>query len=783
MTRYVWYDSAWVRGFNGKPTIVLFGRNIDNPEETVKIGVQNFKPYFYAPYNELSIHHNPKEISCFGDEIEKIEVKAVKNVKIDKEKFSRTWMADYVLDMRYVVDQGIWYGFDEFKRPIEVEESMLPRILYYDIEVRSPEGIFPRYENPIYPVVIISACDSYTGDVKVFTWGIPKVKDYQVACDSEEEMFVKWAQWVHKVDFDVVTGWNSSGFDVPYIIERTKFIELDLTKWLSRLERGYINERKWMGRQLVDQMEFFKDWSKPQGKMPYGLKYIAKTFANFVYDECGDKIDQMFNEERWDELVTYGFNDAIALKKIDDAIGLFKFYENLRMWMGVKLCDMLQRSLIIETYLLREGIKPMPTKEYHEGDKIKGATVLLPTAGIKHDIGCFDAKALYPTIIIAENISPDIDSMIPKTIVKLMDKREEMRAKRLAGDSSEILATAEQSLKYIINSFYGYMLYKRARLYSREHGAQITAGGRKLAKLLKDTADENDHLTIYGDTDSVFVDGIKTIEIGITLEATMNDALMKWTLDKGIEPHYAPTVKFEKVYKRIMFKKKIGSEIAAKKRYVGLLTWKDGKDIFKLDYTGIEVRRSDVAPITKKTMVDFFEMLLVEDNSVEAVQIVKRALMSVKRGEVSLQDVAIPKGVHSTKTNPHVRGMKHGKDLMKIMFREDKKPQLLLCKRPFKEICIDENVVEVPMIQVGFDGRHFEVLEPEDTILAQEQESKSENSIEKNVKIIPMFEIDWDAMAQKTITQKMQSLVESIGISWGVTIEGQTTLFSFAEEE
>ena len=60
------------------------------------------------------------------------------------------------------------------------------------------------------------------------------------------------------------------------------------------------------------------------------------------------------------------------------------------------------------------------------------------------------------------------------------------------------------------------------------------------------------------------------------IERKINEYLVKWALQQGIEEKYAPVVKLEKIYRRIVFKRKGDSDEAAKKRYAGHLIWKDG---------------------------------------------------------------------------------------------------------------------------------------------------------------------------------------------------------------
>jgi len=353
-------------------------------------------------------------------------------------------------------------------------------------------------------------------------------------------------------------------------------------------------------------------------------------------------------------------------------------------------------------------------------------------------------KALYPSIIVAFDVSPDIDKMIPKVIVELMEVREQMRAKKLRGEADEALKTSEQSLKYIINAFYGYLAFTGARLHKPELAAFITRTGREISTSLHEKIRSMGYQVVYGDTDSTFITVVKDGEEGRDIERVLNESLLVWAKEHNVREDLAPTLKLEKIYRTLMFKKASGSEDAAKKRYAGHLVWKDGQVVDKIDYTGLEIKRSDTSTLTRDMMEKFFTLVLKEGKTNEAVRVVRDNLRRVEKGEVSVHDVAVPKGVHKTeRQSPHVRGMKYGQDLLGIKFREDKKPKLLYCTRPVDVVCIDDDISDLDVRRV--------------------------------------VEVDWKRMALVTVEMKMKSLVESLGLSWEELLLGQSGLGRWLE--
>jgi DNA polymerase I len=755
MSNYIWSGSTWTKQ-NGKPVTILFGRDVDNPMVTKAIGLGNQRPYFYAPEDEVMGQRRRNEIveveegylDAFGRKVAKCYTVLPSDVPKVRGDFSFTCEADIVYDMRYLIDHKIYYGFNDKGDPVDVP-MMSPRTCEFDIEVNSPPDVMPTWEDPIWPINQIQVGDSYTGDIKVFTFGYDLVDPDQINFQTEEEVIRAFCHWVWDTDPDVLAGWNIIAFDIPYIIERARKLNVDISR-LSRWPSTYPTAQRFIGREIFDSYIFYKDWSKPKGQLPsYTLKYVVEHETGWTYTNQGDKIRSLVDRKDWTSLVDYGKNDVLALRKIHEETKIIEFYEALRRMTGIKLTDCLHRSKIIELYLMHRGIKPLPTKK-HDAEKVpyEGALVLQPTFGIHEWTGTTDLKSLYPTIMIAYNISPDIDKMIPKVLVELMEAREVMRRLKLEGKASKAMLTSEQSLKYVINAFYGYLAFTGARLHKPELAAFITLKGREISLALHDEIRKMGYEIVYGDTDSTFMKPVRTVEEGQKIETTLNDYLLQWSRSIGVADHLAPTLKLEKIYKTLMFKKRADGDGAAQKRYAGILVWKEGKDLSgknEVDYTGLEVKRSDTAIVTRDLMKAFFPIVLGERDIKKAAALVKVKYHQVLRGELSVQEVAIPKGIskgrsHMTPgSSPWIRGKEIGRQLLGIQFKSDKKPKLLYCKgNLFDCICIDDDTSD------------------------------------SDVRAVCV--VDWETMALKTIEMKMKSLIESIGLSWEAEILGQQGL-------
>jgi len=734
MDEFVWIDGTWIREWD-RPKVILFARSVRDKFVTKQFGISGFKPYFYVPDDEGDL------IDALGRKVRRVEVKLPSDVPSVRNTYDWTDEADIVFDERFVIDAGIKYGFhvtDGKIIPIEID-PIQPRILYFDIEVRSPPEIMPNPWKADWPIVTIQTLDSYTDEVKMFTFGFPQIDDNQISCDSERQLLWHFQKYVGEVDPDVLTGWFSSGFDLPYLVRRSARLKIDL-HGLSRFGRPTFtqrNEVKIIGRQCCDMLTYFRKLHKPEGELDrLDLKSVAKRFSDFEYEDIGDMIDAYMRKGKHDELISYIHDDVVALKRIDDAVGLFTFYEYLRWKIGCKLESTIRNAKMIEILLMRSGIKPLPTRKYNvRRESYTGALVLTPPIGIHEWVGVYDATTLYPYIITAYNVSPDVDGVFAKTVKTVLEEREKLRRLRLVGKADESTRWKEVVLKFLCCSWYGYCGFSGARLYKKELAEFITSKGREIINVMKDWFDSKGLPTVYGDTDSAHVKGIRDPHVGLELENDLNEFLA----EKFTDAEFPPTVKFEKLYRRILYKRLIGGERAAKKRYAGWIVWKDGRVTDKIQIVGLEYKRSDSAEITRELMSEFMRLALKEQNVGDIVKLIQSTIK--KFGDLPIQKIAIPKGVTRDLEDYKVDsawivGIRNAQRLLGLRFRQDRKPRLLYCIRPVDRLCITEDIETLPI----------------------------------------NIEIDYQKMIEKTIVEKFRPLFEAVGLNWDQVIGGQTTL-------
>jgi len=749
-----------------KPIIMLFSRNYKDKYKTITHKVYGFEPYFYCPANETDKEDPDRYklppkcryddeivIDALGREVRKVIVDIPNRVRDIRDNYSFTDMSDFLFEKRFLVDYKIKYAYtwDEFNNrptPVEVEGILEPRIVYYDIENLSKDGGFPGAEEAKYPVCMIQVKDSYTKKHFLFTSGVPQTKfEGHIACKNESELFKVFLEYIKDINPDVISGWWSSGYDLPYLIKRAYNLGLNFNGF-GRINRPFrnfdIKKNEWRskapGRSTLDMKEAFKKKTAVDAQREtYALKSISALYG-FEYKDFGPTINKLFEDEDWETLLQYGLNDVLALELIDEKAGLFSFFEGLRKFTGCFLDDVLHTSLPIESILLHKNIKPMPRKSiFVESDKSKfeGAIVHKPPAGIHHNVITIDIAALYPNVLYGYSLSPDVDGLVPNTLREIMDERERLRALKKLNPSDINIFYEETAIKIVANAFFGTIGSKSFRLFNEEIAGTITRKGREINLMLKEYAEKLNLNVIAGDTDSLFLTEVKTIDEGLEYEKLFNDFLEKFSIETKSKVIFK--LKFEKFFRTLMFKFKKDGE-PAKKKYIGNLIWEEGKDCNELYDKGTELTRSDNSKITKEILETFMDLLLMKDDSENAKKYIKESYDRVKNGNVDVFEISIPKEVRKANASgPWQEGKDNTIKYLNHHITEGEKPRLIyVTKEPYK-LCIDED------LDIG-EWKNY---------------------------------IDWKLTLEKTVTDKLKTYVEAAGMDWDAIVHGQKSLTDF----
>jgi DNA polymerase elongation subunit (family B) len=411
----------------------------------------SFEPYIYLETN------NKEDIfSIFNTKLKK---KRFKN-QAERYRFLKDNKVERVFENLNVQQQFL---IDTYWKDNEKEDfNKHPiKVLFIDIETYSPDE-FPSPSNPEHPINVITVFDSLRR--QFITWGLKSYSkknpnSLYFKCNSEKELLEKFLKYFQSDYPDILSGWNSEFFDIPYIINRmTKILGEDETKNLSPVRN--LRPITFMGKfgreqvhwhiegvSCVDYLDIYKRFC-PVLRESYKLDTIGNIELGENKIDYGDTNLSSLADQNWELFVDYNIQDVNLLIKLEDKL---QYLELLRMiaYAGLTTFEGALGSLSVITGLCairaRHRNQRIPTfnKGVKENDEQNaGAYVGEPKKGFQENIVSFDANSLYPNVMITLNLSPEtkIGSIVNKT-----DK--EVTIKHVNGQQFSL--TTENFLKFV----------------------------------------------------------------------------------------------------------------------------------------------------------------------------------------------------------------------------------------------------------------------------------------------------------------------------------------------
>ena len=307
-------------------------------------------------------------------------------------------------------------------------------IAYLDIEVASDDG-FPepdRADKEITAITVIMG-----GRTLVFGCGNYSVHrdDIEYFKCSDEISLIKAfvSQWT-LVYPDVLTGWNTKFFDIPYLVNRiTRLLGEDFAKKLSPW--GKLSERKadFKGKELkiyeimgvaaLDYLELYRKFAPNPNQDNYRLDTIAHVELDegkIDYSEY-DSLHALYLNN-YQLFIEYNVKDVDIVVRLEGKMKLIELALTLAYDSKVNYDDVFSQGRmwdsIIYNHLRSKGIIIPPKNHFSKDTNYAGAFVKDPNPGMYDWVVSFDLASLYPSLIMMYNISPE-------TLVKPEDYTEE----------------------------------------------------------------------------------------------------------------------------------------------------------------------------------------------------------------------------------------------------------------------------------------------------------------------------------------------------------------------
>jgi DNA polymerase I len=165
---------------------------------------------------KLTVAH-PSEVPKLREELRNMDI--VSEIYEHDILFSRRYLIDNSLTplnyAEFTAEEGVLKKIDSTERQ---EENL--RVMAFDIEVYNPKGA-PRPS--VDPIIMLSYASS-TGKRGLLTWKDADAPDYVAVVEDEKTVLTRFTEIVEKEGIDILVGYNSDQFDIPYIMDRAKAI-------------------------------------------------------------------------------------------------------------------------------------------------------------------------------------------------------------------------------------------------------------------------------------------------------------------------------------------------------------------------------------------------------------------------------------------------------------------------------------------------------------------------------------------------------------------------------
>ncbi len=559
----------------------------------------------------------------------------------------------------------------------ETQPEFKPRILAYDIET-------DEFEIGKGHVLMISLVGE--NFKKVLTWKGGNEPDYVEKFKDEAEMLEAFVRCVKEYNPDILAGYFSDGFDLPYLRARAEANNIKLNLGIDNSQpsfsRGRLMTGKIKGIVHIDLLRFIRVvYSQYLQSETLSLNEVANELLGEKKTEWEHKHSSKIDHHEWKEYFEYSLQDSVLTYKLSEKVwpDLLEFTKIIQE----PLFDVSRDSMStqVENYIIHnldrfnEIAEKRPVYdeigERKEREKYEGAFVFQPSPGLYENLAFFDFTSMHASIIVSFNISkstlvekkskdcfesPELElsgkkqkfyfskepGFFPSLLKEIVDLRKKYK-KELKQAPNAIKKARSNAFKLLANAYYGYLGFFGARYYSLESAASTLAFVRKFNHEVINKTNRQGFKVIYADTDSVaFSLGNKTKKETLSFLEKLNKEL------PGIME-----LELEDFYKRGIWVTKRTGEFGAKKKYA--LINEEGK----IKIRGFETVRRDWCNLARQTQNKVLELILKNGDEKKAVEYVKEVVRKVKSREADLKQLIIrtqlKKTIEEYKTiSPHV---------------------------------------------------------------------------------------------------------------------------------
>jgi DNA polymerase elongation subunit (family B) len=306
-------------------------------------------------------------------------------------------------------------------------------VAFWDIEVDfDPERGYASPEDAFMPITAIAVhlqwldtlvCLAVPPKTLTMEQAQEQVKEFPntILFETEYEMLDTFLDIIQ--DADVLSGWNSEGFDMPYTVNRIiKTLSKEDTRRLCLWDQ-FPKKREYekygknavtydlVGRVHLDSLELYRKYTYEE-RHTYRLDAIGEMEIGESKTVYEGTLDQLYNND-FRKFIEYNRQDCALLDKLDKKLKFIDLANTVAHENTVLLQTTMGAVAVTEQAIVNEAhhrgliVPSRPKRDEDATNQAAGAYVAYPKKGLHDWIGSMDINSLYPSVIRALNMGPE----------------------------------------------------------------------------------------------------------------------------------------------------------------------------------------------------------------------------------------------------------------------------------------------------------------------------------------------------------------------------------------
>lgn len=358
---------------------------------------------------------------------------------------------DMPVHQKFLIDK---YGTND-------EPSTTHQEIFFDIEIEMGGALTPEYIRSA-PKPVTSIAWWHRQQDKWYILILDKQNHLEktvvdnktvIPVSNERELLTKWLNYLNKVNPDILIGYNSDYFDIPYLYYRISN-QLGERRANALSPIGKVKEQKFTnesgmtfwnedqpirieGMYSLDYIRLHKKYSFSD-EPSYKLDVLGEKYCKLPKIEYDGSLDRLFENDK-EKFIQYNFRDVEIIKELDAKFNYINLTKNLAHKGKIHYDDVYQSSKIhdgaISAYLLSQDIIP-PSRDRNPIKKSNyaGGYLFCPKAGLYRYMFDEDLTSLYPSIIMSLNIGKET---LVGRIIDPNDRNNRLGLNDLINDASD----------------------------------------------------------------------------------------------------------------------------------------------------------------------------------------------------------------------------------------------------------------------------------------------------------------------------------------------------------